>query len=618
MSADREVLQAAMAPLRSRLEGGSAAATAVDPRSALGLVCAACRLTDFERDVLVLAAGCEIDPHFATVVSRAHGEGAAGLPTVGLALERLQGASWEAFASDRPLRRLALLELGAAPRLIAQTCRIPERLLMALLGVDTVEERLAAYVKPLVGADVLADVHAALAQAASDAWSVATDAWPTLVLAGPDQDAKRAIAKAVAANLGLRPHALDLALLPEGAEARADVAKLWRREALLGGAMLFAVLGDELEPAKQRGVVAWLESVPGAVMVSARDRVRVAGRPTRLFDVDRPPADDQDRLWRRALGGRAELANRQIDRIVGQFSLDAGVISRIGGSAPIDGLWEEARREARPAMDELAERLPGGADWSRIVLPPAQVQGLQTLAGQVRHRRRVYAEWGFGESGRGLGVSALFAGPSGVGKTLAAEILANELGLDAYRIDLSQLVSKYIGETEKNLRRVFDAAEAGGAVLLFDEADAVFGKRTAVHDSHDRYANIEVSYLLQRMESYGGLAILTTNFKSAIDPAFMRRLRFVIDFPFPGPEERARIWRTAIPKRTPVGALDFARLAQLNVAGGHIRNIALAAGFYAAEEGAAAVGMPHLLRGARAEYAKLDHTLSEAEIAGWS
>jgi SpoVK/Ycf46/Vps4 family AAA+-type ATPase len=200
---------------------------------------------------------------------------------------------------------------------------------------------------------------------------------------------------------------------------------------------------------------------------------------------------------------------------------------------------------------------------------------------------------------------------------MAAEVLARELRLDLYRIDLSQVVSKYIGETEKNLRRVFDAAEGGGAILLFDEADALFGKRSEVKDSHDRYANIEVSYLLQRMEAYRGLAILTTNVKNALDPAFLRRLRFVVSFPFPDAAQREEIWRRVFPSRTPTEGLEAARLARLNVAGGNIRNIALQAAFLAAGAGEP-VRMPHVLCAARGEYAKLEKTLTEAEIGGWA
>jgi SpoVK/Ycf46/Vps4 family AAA+-type ATPase len=210
----------------------------------------------------------------------------------------------------------------------------------------------------------------------------------------------------------------------------------------------------------------------------------------------------------------------------------------------------------------------------------------------------------------------LFAGTSGTGKTMAAEVLAHTLRLDLYRIDLSQVVSKYIGETEKNLRKVFDAAEGGAAILLFDEADALFGKRSEVKDSHDRYANVEVSYLLQRMEAYRGLAILTTNMKAALDQAFLRRIRFVVQFPFPDPAQRAEIWRRIFPKAVPTEGLDWERLARLNVAGGHIRNIAMNATFLAAEE-QASVTMQHLLQAARGEYAKLEKPLTEAEIARW-
>jgi SpoVK/Ycf46/Vps4 family AAA+-type ATPase len=234
-----------------------------------------------------------------------------------------------------------------------------------------------------------------------------------------------------------------------------------------------------------------------------------------------------------------------------------------------------------------------------------------------RHRTTVYDTWGFKSKGlRGLGISALFTGASGTGKTMAAEVLAGELRLDLYRIDLSAIVSKYIGETEKNLRRVFDAAESGSAILLFDEADALFGKRSEVKDSHDRYANIEVSYLLQRMEAYGGLAILTTNLKQALDPAFLRRIRFVVPFPFPGPAERTEIWRRIFPAGTPTEGLRLETLARLNVAGGSIRNIALGAAFLAAEAGEP-VRMAHVLRAAQTEYAKFEKPMTAAEIGGW-
>ena len=214
---------------------------------------------------------------------------------------------------------------------------------------------------------------------------------------------------------------------------------------------------------------------------------------------------------------------------------------------------------------------------------------------------------------RGLGLSALFAGESGTGKTMAAEVIANELRLHLYRIDLSAVVSKYIGETEKNLRRLFDAAEQGGAILFFDEADALFGKRSEVKDSHDRYANIEINYLLQRMEAFSGLAILATNMKSALDAAFMRRLRFVVNFPFPGLNERKLIWQKSWPPEVPREALDYERLARAGVSGGNVHSIALNAAFMAAQRGTP-VTMPLLMSALRAELRKLDKPVNEAEF----
>jgi SpoVK/Ycf46/Vps4 family AAA+-type ATPase len=301
-----------------------------------------------------------------------------------------------------------------------------------------------------------------------------------------------------------------------------------------------------------------------------------------------------------------------------QFDLSAANIRAAAAQAASpEDLWDSCRSQARPRLDDLAQRIETRAGWSELVLPTPQMATLREISAHVRRRAQVYETWGFAEKCmRGLGISALFAGASGTGKTLAAEVLANELRLDLYKIDLSHVVSKYIGETEKNLRRVFDAAEEGGAILLFDEADALFGKRSEVKDSRDRYANIEVSYLLQRMEAYRGLAILTTNMKDAIDPAFLRRIRFLVQFPFPDMAERIEIWRRMFPERTPVDGLDVSRLAKLHVAGGNIRNIALNAAFLAADSGEP-VRMSHVLRAARTEYAKIEKPLTPAEIGGW-
>ena len=312
-----------------------------------------------------------------------------------------------------------------------------------------------------------------------------------------------------------------------------------------------------------------------------------------------------------------------LDGIVAQFDLPrhrirAAALAAGNGEPSGSRLWAEALGQARPALDDLMQRIDTKATWDDLVLPGRQSEMLHQLAAQVRARPTVYGEWGFSErSSRGLGITALFAGPSGTGKTMAAECLARELQLDLYRIDLSAVISKYIGETEKNLRRVFDAADAGGAVLLFDEADALFGKRSEVKDSHDRHANIEVSYLLTRMETYRGLAILTTNMRDALDTAFLRRLRFIVDFPFPDVAQRSAIWANIFPAAVPMADIDFERLAELSVTGGTIHNIALNAAFLAADQGSP-VDTRHLAAAARSEFSKLRRPLDESHFGGSS
>jgi SpoVK/Ycf46/Vps4 family AAA+-type ATPase len=286
-------------------------------------------------------------------------------------------------------------------------------------------------------------------------------------------------------------------------------------------------------------------------------------------------------------------------------------------------VWDICRQNKRPQLDALAQRLEPKMTWDDLVLPRVEMKLLRGIAAQVRQRNKVYDDWGFARKmNRGFGISALFAGDSGCGKTMAAEVIANELRLNLYRIDLSAVVNKYIGETEKNLRRLFDAAEEGGSILFFDEADALFGKRSEVKDSHDRYANIEINYLLQRLESYRGLAILATNMKSGLDTAFLRRLRFVVNFPFPGITDRRRLWEKVFLQEEvarnlpcpPLETLDYERLARLNLTGGHIHNVALNACFTAAGSESQKVTMPLVLEAARAEFMKLDRPVNETDF----
>jgi SpoVK/Ycf46/Vps4 family AAA+-type ATPase len=282
----------------------------------------------------------------------------------------------------------------------------------------------------------------------------------------------------------------------------------------------------------------------------------------------------------------------------------------------MDDLQAACRVRSNPRLSALARKVTPFHAWDDLVLPPDRTEQLREIVTSMRHRALVYHQWGFdARLALGKGLNVLFTGPPGTGKTMAAGIIAGVLGLDLYQIDLASMVSKYIGETEKNLARIFAEAETSNAILFFDEADALFGRRSEVRDSHDRYANLEVAYLLQRMEAYEGVVILATNFGRNMDDAFVRRMHHTVDFPLPGEPERVRIWEQVFPAETPrEPGLDLERVARrVEVAGGNIRNIALAAAFLAAEEDDV-VRMGHLVRAARREFRKMGKVMSVGEL----
>jgi hypothetical protein len=603
------------------------AANALPAPSALETLRAAFRLSRFECDVLLLCAGIELDSAFAASCAAAQGDARKPYPTFSLALAAFPGAHWSALAPAGSLRRWRLIELNTNEGLVAAPLRIDERVLHFLTGLNHLDDRLQALVEPVAAPENFPSSQREVTERITQLLANKENQIPPIVqLCGPDGIGRAAVAALASREFGLRLHVMRSADIPASAAERETLARLWERESLLGHSALL-IEADEMEPGDQsRALLSFLENVQGILFVSRREPLRPGRRPIVRFDVRKPTATEQRELWNKSLGQDLSRLNGQVENIVAQFSLGprnieaacAALRPRAGDETDFGReLWQACRLQSRVRLDDLAQRIEPAATWSELVLPESQHQLLREVAMHVRQRSKVYEDWGFAEKGeRGLGISALFAGSSGTGKTMAAEVLALELSLDLYRIDLSSVVSKYIGETEKNLRRVFDAAEEGGAILLFDEADALFGKRSEVKDSHDRYANIEVSYLLQRMEAYRGLAILTTNLKSALDPAFLRRLRFIIQFPFPDATQRAEIWRRIFPAATPTCDLDLAKLSRLNVAGGNIRNIALAAAFLAADA-EEPVGMAHLSRAARTEYAKLERPLTESEIGGW-
>ena len=589
-------------------------------------------LSEFERLVLVLCAGVELDSRVAQACAELHGDPRRGQATFGLALTALPGAHWSALTPSGPLRYWRLLELRNGDSLTTSALRIDERILHDLTGASHLDERLAGLLERISGELELVPSHRAIANKLVACWRQpgTGGSRPVVQLCGPESSGKCAVVAAVGAELGFQPWALSAAFLPTNQSEVEALARLWNRETLLGRNLLLLDCQDveTLDAPHESAASRLVQLIRGPLIVASRTRRPQRDREVLLWDVARPWAAEQAELWREALGAMG--FEEVVAPLVAQFDLSApGIRSACAEARAQMGerrllpdelrwtVWDACRSQARTELDGLAQLIRPMAGWQDLILPEGQRQLLREIVIQIRQRTRVYDEWGFAAVGsRGLGISALFHGASGTGKTLAAEVLANEMRLDLYRIDLSQVVSKYIGETEKNLRRVFDAAESSGALLLFGEADALFGKRSEVKDSHDRYAHIEISYLLQRMECYRGMAILTTNLKEALDPAFLRRIRFLVEFPFPDAAQREAIWARIFPQDTLTEGLRFDVLARLSVAGGSIRNIAINAAFLAAETGSP-VWMQHLLQAARSECVKLQKPLTEAEIGGW-
>jgi SpoVK/Ycf46/Vps4 family AAA+-type ATPase len=604
-------------------------AAEMDPPPALILLAHRFGLSAFERDTLLLCAALEFDPSLAHLLALVQGQ-SRNFPTFSLALALFDDPRWDATAAHRPLRSARLLEIsqpGAMP-LTSSALRADERVVNFLKGLNVMDDRLAALVQPasLIDDSSLSESQRAVVEAVLQRLSrIPLDAAPVVQLVGADTGSKLSIATQVCQLSNRRLYSLSSEMPSQSAEVETFL-RLWQRESVLLPIALY-VDGEYAENSSGEAAAALLKFLSrsvGLIFVGVREAPLRIQSTSLSVDVRMPTPAEQCEAWTNLLETLApdSDASSIAEGLAGQFDFNLNDIQQVGGSFQSlsedeevePTLWQVCRDLVRPRLDSLAQRLEPKATWDDLVLPDEQMAQMRQIAAQVRDRHKVYDEWGFAETmSRGFGISALFAGESGTGKTMAAEVIANDLQLNLYRIDLSAVVSKYIGETEKNLRRLFDAAERGGAILFFDEADALFGKRSEVKDSHDRYANIEINYLLQRMEAFSGLAILATNMKSALDNAFARRLRFVVNLPFPGMKERKLIWEKSLPPQTPKESLDFERLARLNISGGNIHSIALNAAFMAAQDGQK-VTMPLLLSAARAEMRKLEKGFSEAEF----
>ncbi|ADW69493.1 ATP-binding protein [Granulicella tundricola] len=578
-------------------------------------------LSPFETSVVLLGAALELKPEVAKICAALHDDARMRYPSLRLALQHLPEAQWEAVAPGATLRHWKLIEVAAQDALLAAPFTLEEPVLHYLLGTPTLDGRIAPYLEPM---PLPASLPASFGVAARDMIQ-ALQAEKPVLLRGSGHTCKAEVAAAASAHNGMRVFRLQLPASLQSAELLDPLIRLLSREAMLHRFVL--LLDQDTHPLGEAALQTLVRRYALPLVLASATQAP-EGIAWKEISIDLPDAEERAALWVHALGDEISLLlGGEVQRIAGRFPFEPARIAAIAkkvregstdepeaASLMTKLLWRLCREDTRLPGDGLIRQMATSATWADIVLPEASMAALRDIAAQARHQQSVMKVWGLGT--RGAGIAVLFHGQSGTGKTLAAEVLAHELHLDLWVIDLSQVVSKYIGETEKNLSSVFDAAEQAGALLLFDEADALFGKRSEIRDSHDRYANIEVGYLLQRMEQYSGLAVLTTNLRGSLDTAFLRRLRFVVPFPFPDQTQRRRIWEGAFPPAVPCADLDYDKLARLNMAGGNIRNIALSAAYLAAEA-QLPLGMEHLRLAAQRECAKFDRGMTEAELGGW-
>jgi hypothetical protein len=611
--------------MQRRLDEAAAklrAAEQIDPPPALLQLAQRMGLHPFERDLLLLCVAMELDTRIAGLCARAQGDPSRPHPTFALAMAIFPEPAWDSQSPLRPLRYYRLIEISqaAGQPLTTSALRADERVVNSVKGLEHLDDRVAAFVTPLAepGTATLPESQRAVAQQTLDALAHDQRSLKPVQLLGRDSESKQLVAHAVANARGLMLYRMPADMLPSQAADLETLMQLWHRETLLLPLALYLDAQD-LDRGNENHAVPlkrFLARSGGLLFVDARETWPVP-RGSHTFEVAKPTSVEQRALWLEVLG-ESELEEAQ--RLAGQFNLGAAALARIVSEAhagdpsvPLEKrLWQRASVETRLRIDALAQRIDAKATWDDMVLPPLEVALLKQIAVHVAGRSTVYDDWGFRERmNRGFGISALFAGESGTGKTMAAEVIANELGMSLHRIDLSATVSKWVGETEKNMQQLFNAADDANSVLFFDEADALFGKRSEVQQSQDRFANIEINFLLQRLETFRGVAILATNMKSALDSAFLRRLRFIVSFPFPGPNERRVIWEKVFPAKMPKAELDYGHLARLTLTGGSIHNAAMSAAFIAAQR-KTIVTMPIVLEAARMELRKLEKPIDEA------
>jgi hypothetical protein len=646
-------LRARLATLSARIDARVAAALAAGVPLAMPRLRAAFGLTQFEAQAVLICLAPELRRRYDRLYAYLQDDISRKRPSVDLILDLLcesEPERWRArlaFSESGRLLRTGVLQLVNDPYSpsgssgLAQFLRLEAGVLTFLLGDERPDPRLGGVAwlvvpppahahsprEPELAPALLAGLSrllgsARLAEAGDGARA------GLVYLHGPAGAGRRQLALGACARLGLPALVADTPALASGEGGCASLVRLALREARLRAGLLVLRDLDRLPGDDLRAVLRLLADTgeqPAARVLATgalpwSDTDAPAGFWVTSIEVAAPDTDRQARIWARQLAGRDPNARQWAGDLAARYRLSAGRIAAAvqiaddhrlirGPSAPLrlEDLRAACREISRRRLGALAVRVDPRYGWADLVLPERQIALLREICDQIRHQPQVLQAWGFGHRlQHGTGLSVLFSGQPGTGKTMAAQVLAGDLGLDLYTVDLSQVTSKYIGETEKNLGAVFAEAQTANAVLFFDEADALFGKRSEVSDAHDRYANLEISYLLQRMEQYSGVVVLATNLRQNLDEAFTRRIRFMVDFPFPDPEHRRRIWQAHFPAAAPVAAeVDVDLLARaFPLAGGSIKNVVLNAAFLAAANGGE-IAPAHLMHGIRREFDKV-------------
>jgi ATP-dependent 26S proteasome regulatory subunit len=603
-------------------------------------------LTDLDVDIILIGLASEIDLRYERMYGYLQDDVTRRRPGIDLALNLLCASAGEKlqqrerFAPDAPLLHHRLIEVFVDPHhqdqpLLARFFRLDEQIVRFLLLDDSMDSRLPPFCR-MVSPATQATAAPLIDEMQQKLRALALNRPRTglrLYIEGPAQCGQNEAVSLLASTLDQRVLQADMRQFIASTTASGETLHILVREAWLRGGVLHCngILSPGEQPATDRLGILWeaLKEIPCDVVLQGEAAwIPAASKPLGVVTLQfsYPGTAQRMHWWQRcleqvgvtlddvALSSLAQRFRLTYAQIQDAAKVSVGLPSASNSNETSNSsnhmttnVVTAARAQCGHDLAVLATKINPKATWDDLILPGDAIAQLREVCDRVIHHDRVFNEWGFARKlSRGCGTAALFSGGSGTGKTMAAEVIANDLGVDLYRIDLARMVSKYIGETEKNLDRVFTAAENANAILFFDEADALFGKRSEVKDAHDRYANIEVSYLLQKMEEYEGMSILATNLSDNLDQAFTRRLAFSIHFPFPDEAARLRIWECAWPQGVPLSdSVDRELLArELKMAGGHIKNIALGAAFNAAGN-SGIVDMTHMAESARREYQKV-------------